>query len=150
MHITGETRDQPTGNEGRCSEPAARDMVERQLPADLTAPSLARTFVTDVLQQWGHDRLIDDGQIIMSELATNAVQHAGEDQQTIVVSIELNHGSLWLGVWDSSTDEPQIFEPNYELDCHRGLWIVQATATSWDFTWERGGKIVYAELSIAA
>jgi MEDS: MEthanogen/methylotroph, DcmR Sensory domain len=52
--------------------------LTRQFPAQPNAPQAARDFVADALQRWGHHEglFLDDAQLAVSELATNAVVHA--------------------------------------------------------------------------
>ena len=52
------------------------DDVQVTLPNDATAPGLARETVRDTLTRWCMPELIDDAELAVSELVTNAVQHA--------------------------------------------------------------------------
>ena len=48
----------------------------RRFPAGVEAPRAARRFIAEVLAGWGYARgLVDEAQLVISELATNAVLH---------------------------------------------------------------------------
>lgn len=86
----------------------------------------------------------------MSELVSNAVEHAGSEV-TVVVS---RHGAgLHLAVADAVLRLPEmlpIAPPSADgpLDERgRGLRTVQATATDWGAAVTPGGKVVWATLT---
>ncbi len=60
----------------RSSEDRADDDVEIALPDDPSAPTLARSVVRETLTRWGLPELIDNAELAVSELVTNAYKHA--------------------------------------------------------------------------
>ncbi|HEV7861721.1 MAG TPA: MEDS domain-containing protein, partial [Acidimicrobiia bacterium] len=63
-------------------------------------PADARRFVTHTLVSWGHTDLVDDAAVVTTELATNAVLHAGTDF-TVTVSRRPD-GAIRVAVRDAS------------------------------------------------
>src|SRR5205807_10511951 len=64
-----------------------RREAARCFDASLDAPLASRRFVTTTLSQWGHDELVDDAAMVVTELATNAVLHTGGRFTTTVSSL---------------------------------------------------------------
>src|SRR5205085_4848679 len=50
---------------------------EQAFAHELRSPAAARHFVTETLRCWGRDDAVDNAALIITELATNAVAHAG-------------------------------------------------------------------------
>jgi CheY-like chemotaxis protein/anti-sigma regulatory factor (Ser/Thr protein kinase) len=116
------------------------------LPNDLSSVSVARRFVREKLAEWGIDEPGDDAQLVVSELAANALTHADSSYRVRI----LNTGSaLRIEVEDGGTGTPEP-QPLTETEEHgRGLHLVGALAASWGMdAGETGGKRVWAELAI--
>lgn len=109
----------------------------------LRGPRLARSFVTEVLQRWDRHDLVDDVAMVVSELATNAVVHAGSD---FTVGLWRWDGRIRLEVIDSSSEAPQLQEPGVAATIKHGLYLVDAIALRWGHAVAPGGKVVWAEI----
>jgi anti-sigma regulatory factor (Ser/Thr protein kinase) len=97
----------------------------------------------------GCDDAIDPALLIMSELASNAVQHASESV-TIKIICELDaDGILTLGVIDYSTREPVKLDVAGDDESGRGLALVEAIADEWGWYPCDVGKFVYARLKLS-
>jgi hypothetical protein len=80
--------------------------VSRRFPAERDAPRAARGFVGDALRRWGHSgTLLQDSQLVISELATNAVIHA---HSAFSVVARRQGSGVRLSVRDLSTVEPVL------------------------------------------
>jgi anti-sigma regulatory factor (Ser/Thr protein kinase) len=131
-----------------CPYLEARTGVSATFPADAASPGHARRTAAETLRRWGHtETLIADVSLVVSELASNAVRHAGS-----AFSVALRvHGPL-LRV----TVEDRAPLPNTENDADmmprppHGLCVVDSLATSWGVEPTRTGKIVWAQLTCAA
>lgn len=81
------------------------------LPSDPASVSTARTYVLDTLAQWGLPataEMADTVRLIVSELATNAVQHTFGQSPTFTVDLVLDRDErLHIGVTDSHPRFPQ-------------------------------------------
>ncbi|MEV7288501.1 ATP-binding protein [Streptomyces sp. NPDC093252] len=109
------------------------------LPSDAASVSAARGFVADTLVEWGlpaASDLADSVRLIVSELATNAVQHTFGLSPTFTVDLELARDErLRLGVTDSHPRFPKRLPAAVQQDNGRGLVIIRWLAA------ESGGKL---------
>jgi len=105
------------------------------LPSDPASVSAARTYVTDVLAEWGlpsGSDAADTVRLIVSELATNAVQHTLGLSPTFTVAIELDRDEqLRIGVTDSHPRFPQRLPAAVQQDNGRGLVIIRWLTAEW-------------------
>jgi len=109
------------------------------LPSDPVSVSAARRHVADVLAEWGlprDDDAADTIRLIVSELATNAVQHTFGQSPTFTVDIELvRDEQLRIGVTDSHPRWPQRLPAAVQQDNGRGMVIIRS------LTAECGGRL---------
>lgn len=129
--------------------PAVRDLMQLRLPPDLQSPSAARNLVGEACQAWQLPDLLHPARLIMSELATNAVEHARTD---MLVTVSRRGTGLHLSVRDASAELPRLrpparSNPDTPLDDRgQGLRIVHAGAAAWGAMPTRDGKVVWATL----
>ncbi|MGI5454740.1 SpoIIE family protein phosphatase [Streptomyces sp. CA-249302] len=140
------------------THPRAR--AHATLPGSPVAPGSARALLRTELTDWtrlglpGAEHLTEDltenALLIVSELVTNAVVHAGTDVE-VACRLEEPTGALVLEVCDrhpsraprgSDTESPSE-TPEYG----RGLRLVSTLADSWGVTYRKGAKTVWARLS---
>src|SRR5436190_17627326 len=76
---------------------------ETALPAEPTSACAAREFVRGHLTEHGLDSLVDDMSLVVSELATNAMDHA---RTPFVLRVEAGTLSVLLTVRDGSPELP--------------------------------------------
>jgi hypothetical protein len=115
------------------------------LPLPESVPA-ARHFVVDVLRSWGHGELCPDAALIVSELATNALHHAGSPFRAVV---DRRRGALRVGVEDATDLPLQRRDTALDDVSGRGVDIVEALSERWGYSPLPGGKIVWAELQPA-
>ncbi|MFC7264749.1 SpoIIE family protein phosphatase [Streptomyces lutosisoli] len=155
---------------------AGQEAIARtSLPGTPLAPGAARRFVRGALADWAElalpgaeiidDRLIDDAVVVVSELVTNAVVHAGTDVELLcrlesrgsrgngesretaegevpgplVVEVSDHHPSR--AVRDDAVERP-YGTPEYG----RGLRLVASLSEAWGITYRPGVKTVWARL----
>lgn len=136
--------------------PAGSAYVLRHAALDLAplpgAVPCARLHVRHVLREWGLGALADDAEIVVSELVTNAVRHAGQvagpDGGIRPVRLRLTGRppGVQVEVWDASDamPRPRPGDPHDERG-GRGLVLVAALAARHGaYRTEGGGKCVYA------
>ncbi|CAM5731012.1 hypothetical protein SALBM311S_00884 [Streptomyces alboniger] len=136
---------------------AERAEAHSTLPGSPLAPGSARALLRAALAEWRErelpgtehlgDRLAGDAVVVVSELVTNAVVHAGTDVE-VSCRVEAETGSLVVEVLDHHPSRaPRDAEPSYEAPEHgRGLRLVAALAESWGVTYRTGAKTVWARL----
>ena len=109
------------------------------LPSDPASVSAARNYVVDVLAEWGlpgDTDIADTVRLIVSELATNAVQHTLGQSPTFTVDIALDRDEqLRVGVTDSHPRFPKRLPAAVQQDNGRGMVIIR-----WLIA-DRGGRL---------
>ncbi|MEV6872513.1 ATP-binding protein [Amycolatopsis sp. NPDC051128] len=112
------------------------------LPADITAPALARNEVRSALLDFGlRERQVADILLATSELVTNAFEHGERPQR---LELEFADGRLTLRVHDTGRRLPELRSPAPAEARSRGLVLVQALSLDWGFERCPGGKYVWA------
>ncbi len=118
---------------------------QAEFDAEVSSVPLARDFVRQALEDWGAPHLHDEASLVVTELATNAVLHAGSPYQ---VRLRRSEGVVRIEVADGDpgTPEPQPFSATAETG--RGIVLVSAISASWGIDAQPGqGKITWAELN---
>lgn len=126
-------------------------MTEREFMATVAAPGEARLFAAEILPELLAGQvggLLDDVQLVVSELVTNAVR-AGSP--TIRLDIAPTpDGRLAIRVTDVAGGWPRPRAATAEDPGGRGLALVSAVASAWGARREERGKTVWAELTVPA
>ncbi|MDP1820840.1 MAG: ATP-binding protein [Acidimicrobiales bacterium] len=108
--------------------------------------SAARDFVTAVLSEWaasGPHPLLGAAQLVVSELASNAVLHA---RTPFAVEVSAD-GDVLIAVADESGAAPVMRRPSPDALDGRGLYLVDQTSEEWGFDPTDGGKRVWCRLA---
>ncbi|MEU0369488.1 ATP-binding SpoIIE family protein phosphatase [Streptomyces sp. NPDC006283] len=157
------------GNRSTPVWPARADprlVARTSLPGNLLAPAAARRFVLDAVADWTAlgflagdacaDRLADDAAVVVSELVTNAVVHAGTAAELLCRFEEPTHeepAALVVEVSDHHPDSavtsgPHSADQSGTPDYGRGLHLVAALAERWGVTFHAALKTVWARLPL--
>ena len=114
-----------------------------ELPPDPSVVRLARAFVADRCETWDCRLIVDSAMLIVSELVTNAIVHAGTRAS---LTLRRRVGALRIEVTDAvvTSPDPRVAEPTDEGG--RGLLLVSAMTTAWGVEPRPNGKVVWAEL----
>jgi anti-sigma regulatory factor (Ser/Thr protein kinase) len=106
----------------------------------------ARKATAETLTAWGLPGLADDAELIVSELLTNALLHAGGTAVMVLTREDDDEGDgIVVGVWDRSPDMPMPKRPDRLAEKGRGLHLVAALSSKHDhYPSESGGKVVWA------
>jgi anti-sigma regulatory factor (Ser/Thr protein kinase) len=113
------------------------------LPPEPTSARACRRFLLSTLDEWDADQFADDAVLLLSELVTNAVLHAGTE---IEVAIRLDGDILRVEVRDGDPRLPTVRQYSLLSGTGRGLALVARTARSWDVEALPSGKRVWCEL----
>lgn len=116
------------------------------LPAEPLSARRARSFVTGALEQLGIDEVADTATLLVSELVTNAMLHAG-GELLVRVSDASDPGAVRVEVGDGSSRAPRRQSYGPEAVTGRGMVLVDALADSWGCEVGPDGKVVWFELS---
>lgn len=109
------------------------------LPSAPASVVLARRHALAVLAEWGlptGTETADSVRLIVSELATNAVQHTFGQSPTFTIELRLDRDEvLRVGVTDSYPRRPRRLPAAVQQDNGRGLVIIRFLAA------EAGGRL---------
>ena len=117
------------------------------LPAEAASVRRARRLVTTAVSATGYDELVDVATLLVSEVVTNSVLHAGTEIQ---LRFRATPGGVRVEVFDRSPLMPRIRHYDAEATTGRGLALVSALAATWGVDRENGGKTLWFELAIGA
>lgn len=132
--------------------PDARHTDGMSLPDDATAPSTARRAVRDALDAWELPHLLDDCQLAVTELSTNALRHGRPP-----VGLKLSRGDEQVRMDVTDTDSTPLpghqgRQVSTDAESGRGLDIVRAISDDFgsDHPTEAdgGGKSVHASWDV--
>jgi anti-sigma regulatory factor (Ser/Thr protein kinase) len=115
----------------------------------------------DTVKEWGLPEMIEDGELIASELVTNVVRRAHDPLtgKPVYVSDRLpvlqfglfsDRRVLLISVWDQFADPPVRRVAMADDESGRGLMMVGSISASLDWYPVQGGKVVRALLRAAA
>ncbi|WBB60890.1 ATP-binding protein [Streptomyces sp. WMMC500] len=108
------------------------------LPSEAASVTQARKYVTDILGKWGLPDRADAADtvcLVVSELATNAVQHTRGQSPTFTVRMTLGREQLRVGVSDSHPRWPRRLPAAVQQDNGRGMVIIRCLVA------ESGGRL---------
>lgn len=115
------------------------------LTPSVTAATRARRLVDRACVEWALPGLQDPARLIVTELVSNAVRHAGTGLEVVLSRWS---DTVCFGVRDESTAPPRPHGPvPPTVEGGRGLLVVDIMCRSWGITPLPGGKVVWASLA---
>ncbi|MEU6063315.1 MULTISPECIES: ATP-binding protein [Streptomyces] len=105
----------------------------------------ARAVVRRQLEEWGlaeRDEVGDVAELLVSELATNALRHAASRFRLTLLA---SHGVLRCEVADTDRRAPEVLDAGI-TESGRGMTLVDALARRWGCHLDGAGKTVWFEL----
>jgi anti-sigma regulatory factor (Ser/Thr protein kinase) len=123
------------------------DLGRTSLPANNDAPRLARAAIMGWLPSSIARRVCQDAQLLVSELVSNSVQHAGTAADApITITSGLTDALLWFEVTDAGRDRTVTRRAPLPLN-GMGLNMVDTAASRWGST-DGDGTRVWFELAL--
>jgi PAS domain S-box-containing protein len=121
---------------------ASAQMTLRPKPQQV---AVGRRFTRDTLTAWQHPDLADTACLLVSEILTNAVQHARQ-----MIGLRLHHTAreIIAEITDDNTQPPQRTLPAAADESGRGLTLVEALAGTWGARPSGTGKTVWFTLTL--
>lgn len=105
----------------------------------------ARRFVRSVVDRaGGQPELAETAELVVSEVVTNAVLHAGT---AVAVAVRAGAGRLRVEVGDGSQQVPRQRSYDRLVSTGRGLHILEAVVDDWGVELDASGKTVWFELT---
>lgn len=119
----------------------------QELPADIQSPGQARTAVERALGSWGLEPLVETATLLVSEVVTNAVRHAGTALRLRTIRLGLD--GIRIEVVDQAPDARlRRRTPDAGAEGGRGLHLVEHLARRWGVESTDLAKTVWFELSL--
>ncbi|MET9689469.1 SpoIIE family protein phosphatase [Streptomyces sp. NPDC006514] len=117
-----------------------------ELAADPALVSEVRAASVEQLNRWGLEESAFATELLLSELVTNAVRYG-----TAPIRVRLIHDrNLICEVHDASSSAPRMRQSATTDEGGRGLFLVAQLAQSWGTRYTTGGKVIWAECTLAA
>ncbi|MFI1096315.1 ATP-binding protein [Streptomyces sp. NPDC020917] len=132
------------------------------LASSASAVRWGRKHASEVLAEWGvEESVTHDALLIVSELLSNAVQHAVKPMESVGgqrvavacgLRLWLTDRGLTVSVYDADRRPPVLRSPSIEAERGRGLHLVDALSEAWGYTHPSptSGKLVWARLPLPA
>ncbi|GGV78348.1 hypothetical protein GCM10015535_13140 [Streptomyces gelaticus] len=112
--------------------------------ADPVAVARVRQEAARQLRDWGLEELVFTTELVLSELVTNAIRHAGGPVEVRLIRA----GHLTCEVSDPSATQPRMRRALLTDEGGRGLYLVAQLTTRWGSRYTRHGKTIWAEQPI--
>lgn len=120
-----------------------------QLPADPVAAKLARDFVREVFTAKEiaprHAAVVEDAELLASELVTNAVRYG---TPPIDLELRCDEDCVRMSVHDHGSFPPRMRRMTPDAAGGRGLHLVDLLSDTWGHEIDRHGKTVWLTLSV--
>ena len=119
----------------------AMHIASWDVPIDPAAVTTVRAAATRQLAAWGLPEAVFTTELIVSELATNAIRHAEGPVQLRL----LRDSVLICEVADGSSTSPRPRRARTTDEGGRGLFLVAQLAQRWGTRYTDAGKVIWAE-----
>ncbi|WP_431676583.1 SpoIIE family protein phosphatase [Kitasatospora sp. KL5] len=123
---------------------AAEDIAERDIPFDPEAVADLRAWTASTLEKWDLGDLSFGTELILSELATNAIRYGTEPARVRL----LRDRALICEVSDGSSTAPHLRYAATTDEGGRGLFLVAQLTTHWGTRYNPRGKTIWAEQAL--
>jgi len=130
------------------------------LPAMTSSVATARVHTRTLMQKWEVPAVVDDAEVVVSEILTNAIKattllpcdgdapEPSDRPDHVCLCLFLDDGELVVEVWDPRYEIPKRRDVDLFDEGGRGLWLVESLSRAWGVRWPpTGGKIVWARLT---
>jgi anti-sigma regulatory factor (Ser/Thr protein kinase) len=117
-----------------------------------SAVPCARLHARQILYEWNLKHLADDAEMVVSELATNALKASWslKNPPPIALFLLADHEHLMIQIWDALSAPPDPSRHKIDAESGRGLEIVSMLSDRWGFFHpDCGGKVMWAVIEIS-
>jgi anti-sigma regulatory factor (Ser/Thr protein kinase) len=127
--------------------------LELELGAVPMPARLGRALTAELCRQCGLAELVPTAELVVSELVTNAVEHAagvGRDGLRVTLTVSVTRRGVSIEVADPDPHGPAVRAAGPWDEGGRGTFLVAAHSSSWGWRPRPDGKSVWAELALAS
>ncbi len=117
-----------------------------QLPPEPRSARAAREFVRGTCTRWELEPVLEPALLVVSELVTNAVLHAGT---LVAMRLRARTDHLLVEVEDEDSRPPVLQHNDRHAVSGRGLILIDALSRRWGSQPCPLGKVVWAELALS-
>jgi anti-sigma regulatory factor (Ser/Thr protein kinase) len=118
------------------------------VPATPVAVAMARKIVAALFSAWGLSGLGEDAQLVVTELMSNAIDHApGAESYELELVRRVDGVRIYLA--DGSSIRPVVAELAHDRPRGRGMQMVEALSSGWGADDHHGGKRVWVDLTLS-
>jgi serine phosphatase RsbU (regulator of sigma subunit)/anti-sigma regulatory factor (Ser/Thr protein kinase) len=115
------------------------------IPGEPRQVARCRRLVRETLTGWQLGELRDTVELLVSELVTNAIQHAGGD---IRLRLQRDEDGLLCEVCDNTRTPPELQELSATAERGRGILLVKELSRRWGYRRTASGKVVWFTLRL--
>jgi anti-sigma regulatory factor (Ser/Thr protein kinase) len=131
---------------GQLERSTRQAVTSATFPSESPSIAGARRFVTGALGEVPGPVGADIA-LMVSELVTNAIRHAGTDFR---VTVDRTPAAVRVSVTDGAPGRPVALDPGPQDLSGRGLMIVDRLADAWGVDPARPGKTVWFSIALGA
>ncbi|MFJ9776342.1 SpoIIE family protein phosphatase [Kitasatospora sp. NPDC101157] len=124
----------------------AGQVADWELAPDPAEVARARLLVAERLDEWGLAELVFTTELIVSELATNAIRYAAGPIRVRLI----RDRSLICEVSDTGHTSPHLRQAARDDEGGRGLFIIAQLTERWGTRYTEDGKTIWAEQALPA
>jgi anti-sigma regulatory factor (Ser/Thr protein kinase) len=126
----------------------AGDSVALLLPYEPRSAGAARRLIRTALCAWRLGELVEAGELVVSELAGNAVKTGCRKQMAVEV-LRVTDRCVRISVSDGSRAMPCLIDASSDSESGRGLALVHyLTGGHWGVSLHGTGKTIHADLHL--
>ncbi|MEV5414446.1 ATP-binding protein [Thermopolyspora sp. NPDC052614] len=130
------------------------------LPAMASSVGTARMYTRHLMEKWNLMAVVDDAELVVSEIVTNAIKAANlippqarypelyDRLEVVCLCLRALENELLIEVWDANQESPERREVTLDEEGGRGLFLVESLCTQWGVRPLIGGKIVWATIGL--
>ncbi|MGW7168239.1 ATP-binding protein [Streptomyces sp. NPDC054884] len=115
--------------------------------ADPAEVRLLRRAAVAQLEQWGAASVVEETELLVTELVTNVIKHVGGGVSATLV-LEWRCERLRVEVHDKSRILPAPVQARCDEECGRGLHLLAALTADWGAVLTAVGKSVWCEIAV--
>ncbi|WP_424708458.1 ATP-binding protein [Kitasatospora acidiphila] len=121
-----------------------------ELPYEPQSASAARQLVRAALAGWGPDHLVDDAELVVTELVSNATKTGCLTVMRVgVTQVTGRTGqAVRISVRDGSRALPVLADAAHDAESGRGLALVDRLAIVWGVELDPHGKTMWADIAV--